>query len=237
VIIVPEGQELRVITQPDHARFSAQLLELWTTGGLPDHPSRADLLFAVREHDNGWREADSAPLVDRVTSAPHDFLSYPEDQRLEVWKRGVDRYADTKSYSSLLILEHARVLHSASDELWTAYLGELDVMRQDLLEQLELDEDQLKADYTYLRLTDKLSLTICNKWQNTLRYAGFESQAGDDWMTLNPFPMVGTTTFRIPCRFIPNRPYSNDSDLGGALAESRWQELEIQVKPSFDETI
>ncbi len=223
---------LRLITQPDHARFSAEMLELWTLGDLRNHPSRADLLFAVREHDNGWREADSAPLVDPANSTPHDFLSYPEDQRLEVWKRGVDRYADTKPYSSLLILEHARVLHSASDELWTAYLGELDSRRQELLDQLEIDEDQLRADYTHLRLTDKLSLTICNKWQDTLCYAGFESQAGGDWMTLDPFPMVGATTFRIPCRFIPNRAYSSDSDLGGELAAARWQDLEIQVKPA-----
>ena len=221
-----------MITQPDHARFSAQLLELWTLGGLPDHPTRADLLFAVREHDNGWREADSAPLVDPVTSAPHDFLSYPEDQRLEVWKRGVDRYADTEIVLVALdpgaCPECCTRLPMNSGRPTSA--SSMSCVRT-CSSTSSSTKTSSQADYTYLRLTDKLSLTICNKGQNTLRYAGFESRAGDDWMTLNPFPMVGATTFRIPCRFIPNRPYSSDSDLAVALAESRWQELEIQVKP------
>ena len=232
MIIVNEGQNLRVITQPDHARFSGELLELWLLDALPNHPRRSDLLFAVREHDNGWREADAAPLVDPLTATPHDFLSFPEMERLEVWKRGIDRYADTRAYSALVILEHARVLHTASDDLWRAFLGELDAKRQELLDNLGLDEDQLKADYTYLRLTDKLSLTVCNKWLDRLRYAGVESQASEDSITLDPFPLAGSTTFRIPCRYIPNRLYESDSDLGGELAAARWNELEFRVRPA-----
>lgn len=232
MIVVEEGSKLRVITQPDHARFSAQLLELWMMGGLPDHPRRDDLLFAVREHDNGWRESDSAPMVDRVTSRPHDFLTFPEEERLMVWKRGVERYVDARSYSTLLILEHARVLHTRAEEIWIPYLDELDEMRAELLDELGLEPAELDADYRYLRLTDKLSLTICNRWQQTLRFAGFESRAGDDWLILEPFPFAGATTFRIPARYIPNRPYDSDVDLGTELASARWEVLKVQVKPA-----
>ena len=70
VIVVDKGDLLRVITQPDHARFAAELLSLWRADGLPEHPRREQLLFAVREHDNGWREADAAPWVDPATQKP-----------------------------------------------------------------------------------------------------------------------------------------------------------------------
>lgn len=42
-------------TQTDHAFFSGEVLSLWREDGLPQHPRRGDLLFAAREHDNGWR--------------------------------------------------------------------------------------------------------------------------------------------------------------------------------------
>jgi hypothetical protein len=37
LIVVDEGTELRVVTQPDHAHFAAELVSLWCTHGLPDH--------------------------------------------------------------------------------------------------------------------------------------------------------------------------------------------------------
>ena len=36
MIVVDEGEELRIVTQPDHARFAAELLSLWRSDGLPD---------------------------------------------------------------------------------------------------------------------------------------------------------------------------------------------------------
>src|SRR6187401_2294836 len=80
-----------VITQPDHARFSAELLSLWRA--LADHPRREELLFAVREHDNGWRETDAAPHWDAEQGRPHDFLSLPRTERIELWQRGTARFA------------------------------------------------------------------------------------------------------------------------------------------------
>ena len=70
MIVVPEGATLLLVTQPDHAHLSGELLSLWRAGGLPENPRRADLLFAAREHDNGWREADAAPRWDAARGRP-----------------------------------------------------------------------------------------------------------------------------------------------------------------------
>jgi len=222
---------LRLITQPDHARFSSQLLELWLADGLPRHRDRTELLFAVREHDNGWREADAAPRVDPESAKAHDFLSYPGADRLEVWKRGVDRYVESGSYASLLILEHARVLHSPTDSLWQEYLEELDERRLELLDSLNIEETRLQADYRLLRLADKLSLAVCNQWREPERFGDYEFCGGDGWLSLQPFPLAGATTFSIPCRHIANRPFSGDADLGGELAAAVWDEVPVRVQP------
>ncbi|MEJ2085569.1 MAG: DUF3891 family protein [Acidobacteriota bacterium] len=231
MIIIDEGPTLRFITQPDHARFSSQLLELWLADGLPRHRDREQLLFAVREHDNGWREADAAPRVDPESAKAHDFLSFPDAERLEVWKRGVDRYADSGSYATLLILEHARVLHSPTAPHWQTFLDELDERRVELLDQLNIGEPRLEADYRLLRLADKLSLAVCNKWQDPDQFSGYEFRSGDGFLSLRPFPLAGATTFSIPCRHIANRPFSGDADLGGELAAAAWQEASVRVQP------
>ena len=53
MIVFREGDRLRLVTQPDHAAFAADLLSLFRLPDLVDHPRRADLLRAVRLHDNG----------------------------------------------------------------------------------------------------------------------------------------------------------------------------------------
>src|SRR5262249_53740757 len=75
VSVVDLGRELRLVTQPDHAHLSGELLSLWRADGLPAHPRRAETLFAGREHDNGWREADAAPRWDAAAGRPRDFLT------------------------------------------------------------------------------------------------------------------------------------------------------------------
>jgi len=54
MIIRPDGDTLLFITQPDHARLAADLLQHWTEAA--GHPRGDALAIAVREHDNGWRE-------------------------------------------------------------------------------------------------------------------------------------------------------------------------------------
>ena len=88
MIVATAGHQLQIVTQGDHARFAAELLSLWRADDLPEHPRRDDLLFAVREHDNGWLEADAAPRVDRATGRPHGFETIPIAPRQEQARSG-----------------------------------------------------------------------------------------------------------------------------------------------------
>lgn len=223
-----------VITQPDHARFSAELLSLWRA--LADHPRREELLFAVREHDNGWRETDAAPHWDAEQGRPHDFLSLPRTERIELWQRGTARFAGEHPYASLLIVRHAVRLHrERSGEEWQAFREYLDELYRGLAEETNAPEEQVDADYRWLDLADLISLAVCNGWSEPFGRYGFQGQlltreqAGT--LRLDPFPLAGATAFRIPCRRIPARAYRGDADLGGELAAARWEDLRVRVAP------
>lgn len=224
---------LLLITQPDHAHFAAELLSLWRTNGLPAHPRRAELLFAVREHDNGWRETDSAPHWNPETGRPHDFLSLPRADRIELWERGVSRYAGEHPDAALLIVRHAINLHESrrGQAGWDDFMGLLDELRENLLETTGMPEEQLEEDYRWLDLADLLSLTACSRRPAAVERYGFRALLDDETLRLDPFPLAGATAFRVPCRRIPARPYRGHADLGSELAAARWQELAVRVAP------
>lgn len=236
MIVARDSGSLLFVTQPDHARFAAELLALWRADGLPDHPRRAELLVAVREHDNGWREADAAPRWNAAAERPHDFITMPREDRIEIWQRGTARYAGEHPYASLLITHHALRLHQERPRAdgWGDFLDYLGELQRGLLESLEMLEQDLAADYRWLDLTDLISLAVCNRWSEPFERHGVRGHvraaaglAGE--LSLDPFPLAGATTFRIPCRSIPDRLYAGDADLAVELAQARWGTLAMKV--------
>lgn len=235
MIVVPEEQKFRLVTQPDHAHFSGELLSLWRADGLPAHPRRADLIFAAREHDNGWREADAAPRWDAGRGRPHDFITLPARERIELWERGTCRYAADRPYAALLITRHARQLFAGRrhDEDWASFVAFLDDFEGSLLAEVSetgVSREDLEADYQWIDLADLISLAACNGWRDSAERYGLRVEPRDGAIGLGPFPLAGATTFRVPCRRIPRRQYRGDADLGGELATARWEEMTVRVE-------
>ncbi|HVR29235.1 MAG TPA: DUF3891 family protein [Thermoanaerobaculia bacterium] len=232
MIVVADGPQLLLVTQNDHAHFSGELLSLWRADDLPENPRRDDIVFAARQHDNGWREADAAPRVNPATGEPHGFLDLPAEHRIEVWRRGVRRYRDQRPYAALLIHEHALALHRAfgSGEEHAGLVAEVEASRAELLEQTGADEAMLLADYPLVRLTDLLSLVACRCFPGEREHAGRRFWRDGDALVIEPLPLAGATRFRIPCRRLERRSYAGDADLAGALAAARWEDLEVIVR-------
>lgn len=237
MIVSPIGalhgsRQLLMITQNDHAHFAAEIMGLWHRDGLRDHPRRDSLLFAARQHDNGWFEVDAAPPTDE-DGRPHDFMSIPRPLRQEIWQRSTSRYADRDAYGNLLIVQHALHLHRShvEDADWAETMTTWRDQRRESLAEHGFEMAELEADYRWIDLTDLLSLLVCNRWQEPVERHGYRARLLDGTLQLAPFPLVGSTSFRIPCRRIDDRPYAGVVDLGGELAMARWQELEIKVSP------
>jgi hypothetical protein len=233
MIVVPEGPTLLLVTQPDHAHFSGELLSLWRAGGLPEHPRRADLLFAAREHDNGWREADAAPRWNAASGRPHDFMTLPRQERIEIWERGTCRFATERPYAALLITRHALNLFGGrrGEEGWDSFLDFLNDFEGSLLEETGAGREEVEADYPLIDLADLISLTACTRRSEPVERHGVRIAPAPEAnaVGLAPFPLAGATTFRVPCRRVPLREYRGDADFGGELAAARWEEMTVRL--------
>ncbi len=238
MIIDRHAGRLRLVTQSDHAHLASQFLRLWRRDGLPEHPRREALLFATAEHDNGWREADAAPRVDRTTGRPHDFRSLPSPDRIDIWNRGVQRHEGDRPDAALLITEHALTLFGGRDgtDGWHDVLEGWRAHRAALLETLEVSPEQSKQDHVWLDLADALSLACAAGWSEPFHRHGYDARVLDDGdalttMRIAPFPFAGATRFRLPCRQLEDRGYTSDVDLGVAVASARWRERTIRLVP------
>ena len=233
MIIVEDASRLRCVTQTDHAQLSAELLGLWTLNGLPKHPRRKDLLFAVREHDNGWREADAAPRVDPESGRPFDYRNLPSEFRLDLWKRGVERLITSHPYAALLIAAHCLNLHQSrrNEHGWQDFLSQTVVLQEELLESAGLSQEELEEDYAWMELADTISLVVCDAWNGRTEQHGSVFGSKDGALEIEPFSLAGTTSFKVACRHVPMKPYSSDSAFAAALAEAKWEKLRLQVRP------
>lgn len=225
-----EAGELLLVTQSDHAQFAAQLLTLWKRDDFRRHPRRDDILFAVREHDNGWREADSVPRLD-AGGLPLDFRDAPMALRQEVWLRGIERHAATQPYAARLIVEHAILVHQdRQGSGWPEFLEVLARRRDAIEAELSVEPGQVDEDYRYLEWADGVALAAAGVWPSFDSRLG-RGQSREGAIYLQPFPFAGATTFAMACRSIPDRAYSTVADLAAVLASSRWSEGRVGIRP------
>jgi len=226
MIIRRDRESLLLITQPDHAALSNAIMEPWQADGLPDHPARALILFATREHDNGWIEPDAAPIVDAATRRPHDFISAPDEVKHSIWPRALSRIGARNPLAASLIAAHALHVyrrHRGQPE-WQPFFDEIAATRERLLDQAgtsSAERGRLDADYRFLFLGDLLSLVFCNGWTEPVEGGGYRIQLSGTTMEVAPDPFAGRdVALEVPARRIPARAYGSDDDLRNELAQA-----------------
>jgi hypothetical protein len=155
-----------LITQPDHAALAARIMQHWSADGLPASPRRREILLAIAEHDNGWREVDASPILDPSTGQVLDFVHIPNDVKRGIWPRGVARLADAP-YAAALVAQHALHVYRRyrAEPDWASFFEEMAVARdRHLARETTATLDDLLRDYLFLRIGDLMSLTFCNAW-------------------------------------------------------------------------
>ena len=213
MIVVAEGAASSVITQPDHAHFSGELLSLWRADGLPVHPRREELLFAAREHDNGWREADAAPRWDAARGRPHDFLTLPRARTASRSGSAAPRAtpAEPPVRRSAHHPPRPQPLRRAAGRggLGRASSPSSTTSSRACARRPARRASELAADYRFLDLADLASLAACNGWREPVPSAtacrlALRRRRGCGSI---PFPSPEPPPSAIPCRRIPRRAY------------------------------
>ena len=233
MIVIDSGTKLIVVQQNDHAHLSGEMLSLWVDHELVAHPLRDEIIFAARHHDNGWREEDAVPRLDPDSGRPHTFMTLSAAPRIEIWRRAVARYAQPHPFATALIYQHALALHRrvADHEPYRGLVTELGQSMEAHLERHLIDAGQVTACYPWIDLTDIASLAACDQFPRPAQAAGHRVTMRDGVLHVDPFPLAGTTRFRLACREIDRREYASDQELRSALARAPWTEREIRMAP------
>jgi hypothetical protein len=224
MIVRDEGPTFLLITQPDHARLSADLVAAMQTEPALRTRMRDVVLLATREHDNGWAEVDAEPDID-PGGRPRDFMSGPAPVRRELWTRGVTRVATMDPHAGALVAQHALTVYAyrQGDPDWKPFFATLFTLRNDLLERLGLStgtpREAFDLEYRCVFLGDALSLQWCNGWPGPEEALEYRATLDGDTLVVSPDPFGGATVpFRVPGRRIPARRYRDDADLRATMA-------------------
>jgi hypothetical protein len=221
VIIRPAGTQLHFITQPDHARLSRAVMEACRP--LATNPRRAQILHAIGEHDNGWAEADAAPLVDPATGSPVDFISAPLPVRQGVWPRGVQRLAHDP-WAAALVAEHAIAVYDryARDPQWTPFFARMASLRDAMLRSSSEDPSALMGDYAFVRLGDLISLAFCTGWTEALRFDDWTVTRSATHIKVSPNPFDDAVIgIEVQASELNQGPYRDNAELQRAFARAK----------------
>jgi hypothetical protein len=212
-----------LITQPDHAALAGRIMRCWRAGGLQGSPRLREILVAIEEHDNGWREVDAAPIVCQTTGQILDFVNAPDVVRQGVWPRGVERLAETP-YAAALVAQHALHIYQryAMHPDWQPFFERMQELRGRHLRQVaSAGLDELMRDYVFVRLGDLVSLAFCAEWNDAPAEGGYTVRNDGRHVVIAPDPFAGQTIpIEIIATVLPDRRFSSTSDVQTAMASA-----------------
>jgi hypothetical protein len=222
MMIIRRGpNELLAITQPDHARLAGVFAEAWR-----DHAGPS-LVAASHHHDDGWIAWEEVPTIDE-RGRPHDFLTIPMDERVAVYRRGIDLLAKTDLYAGLLTSLHFRRLLA---EGLDALQGDARSTAESFLAQQAGWEERarrelgnpagVEADDRVLRAVDYLSLLLCMRPLDELDGTPVTTMTmivEDERVTLHPYPFdIDDLGVSVPVRRLAATTFENDEAYRSAL--------------------
>ena len=172
---------------------------------------------------------------------PLGFRDVDDETRRDIWSRSCLDPEARQPYVTLLVTLHTIRLHQdrVGRPGWDEWLRLLEERRDELLDSTRLSAEEAEADYAWLELADACSLQLCGGRSESFHILDFEGSGGaiepaaepSRILRLNPFPLAGATSFRVPCRRIERRRYDSDRDLGRSLANARWSRRRVSIAP------
>ncbi|WP_163971450.1 DUF3891 family protein [Oceanobacillus halotolerans] len=163
-MIVRENEDVfTLIEQHRHGMIAGHIAFNWREDIFPGIAHRESVLYAVTNHDYGWKPIDEQPFWNDKKQMPYMFMDFPLLPRLVFYRYGIDQVARHDAYAGLLCSRHY-VQFLINDE--TSEVHEF--IRYEERRQAQLkkkvpnfDSALFDAHYGFLQLCDNLSLYIC----------------------------------------------------------------------------
>lgn len=241
-----------LISQHDHAELSGEIMKYWGNkefGGLD-----SEVLFAIGEHDNGWKEWDSSPKVNSVSRYPMNFLEMSSSDQSEIWRRCFKRHSANHPYASALIALHFGKLNEKSlnknsnNGMARALQIEISDFVSDMLKINISNSDlnslpkDVQVNLRLVQVADIISLTLCHGWLSIgiedvpVGYNGstatlnLKSIDGSNYV-MAPYPFSQPLiNLRVEGCRLGQKRFSGDAELREMLAESRREVLRFSIR-------
>lgn len=153
--------------QHEHGLLAGEFAKWFKEEHTPAEGRRAEVLWAVSNHDRGWIDLDETPFWNDAEGQPYSFLDFPVVPKLTFYRRGIDEIEAQTPYGALLCSSHFERLIEVSGEECpelTQYLeGEADRrarIHRALEQSQPLEEGELYYDARLLQFCDDLSLFL-----------------------------------------------------------------------------
>jgi hypothetical protein len=175
---------LLLVDQNEHGRLAGDIGARWGNDRFAPPARRESTLIAAAMHDEGWREADAAPLFNFEERRPLHFLEIDMAEHVPLYRRGVERVLERDHYAGLLVSMHWTGLYrgrwglqsggvfrtadaGAATQLQDEAVAEqeqrwIEIKREAMLDEPRTDfESGLWHNYDLLQAFDLLSLYLC----------------------------------------------------------------------------
>jgi Protein of unknown function (DUF3891) len=159
VIVRERPDAFLLFGQHEHALVAGEFALRWMESPDPLEST----LYAIVNHDLGWRELDQDVLWNEEKDRPYSFVDYPLDLKLPAQRRGIEAVEDHDAYAGCLCSMHYARFLLDSDRPEEVRFREAEMERQDRLRDRLSDGEQgnLERNFRFLRLCDGLSLFLC----------------------------------------------------------------------------
>lgn len=233
-------------TQHDHAKLSGGLAHEWC--GLEESAASLswEVVLATTLHDWPWHEEDKTPRWNASTQRPYSFLDFPADERLPLYKWGLDQIERLDPYATLLVSQHYCAFKGLRgiENFQTAEKERQERLLQSMGPAAPSAE-RLEHELPYVQLFDLLSLALCLKspsaveevcplWllpKNVAYTPGgkpFQMKwEGEHKVVCEPFPWKRPLSLSIPYRFLDSTTFASEAELLEAWHQAPTRILQV----------
>ena len=148
-----------LVEQHQHGLVSGEFARHW----VAEAPVGEAALYAISNHDVGWRELDATVRWNEETGRPYSFLDYPAEPKLRAYTHGLDLVQARSPYAACLCnMHYGSFVRDAKSEPEVSF-REVEAARRRGIEATLSDEElaSMEYDFRFLQLCDDLSLFVC----------------------------------------------------------------------------
>jgi len=242
-----------LVSQHDHAVLAGEIIALWGNGVFSPPRPFEEVVFAVREHDSGWKSWDSRPKINPENGYPANFMEMESGDQYGIWKGSYLGHAKERPYASSLVALHfsrfnekslnknpgngsAKLLEREIREFVSGNLG-IEI-ESDEMNALPLD---VKINLRFVQVGDIISLTLCHGWYDMdikdvpVNYEGdaatIKMSSSDGFnFTMDPYPFAAPVIkCSVPAVRLEQKTFESDDDLRRALKDAEPDALDFTI--------